>query len=359
MTSPAANTRSKTGEGHEPILPTPILPAPAGPSAPAPQTSQLPISTGGFPLGPFHGTGDQDVAAWLTRFQRVREANGWEDKRANAALKASLQGAAEHWLAAQDDSALYSVDKTATALKAAFSPVNAQLLLAHRAKAFKQAPGQAVEAYAAEMAAICRRIDPAMPPRERAGYLVDGLLPALQEHLLSQLPGELDFDKLVAAARARQAALAATASTSKIEHVAAVTAGNPNAPHTSTDRELLQRMVNRLDSMAERLHRLELTARDSPNDHQAHTSRHPGRDDRSAGQGARQDNYMQRPNRPYDERHAGRAWRHHDRSTGPRERAHDGDREERDRHNYDRRDRGAPPQQWEPTGRTDRGHFFH
>jgi hypothetical protein len=276
-------TRSKTSEGHEPILPSP---AAAGASTLAPPTSQPPIGTGGFPLGQFHGTGDQDVAAWLTRFQRVKDANGWDDKRANAALKASLQGAAEHWLAAQDDDSLYTVDKTATALKAAFSPVNAQLLLAHRAKAFKQAPGQAVEAYAAEMAAICRRIDPAMPARERAGYLVDGLLPALQEHLLSQLPGELDFDKLVAAARARQAALAATAP--RIEHVAVVSAGNPNAPHTSTDRELLQRVVNRLDSMAERLHRLELTARDSPNDHHAHTSRHLNRDDRS-GQGPRQD----------------------------------------------------------------------
>jgi hypothetical protein len=134
------------------------------------------------------------------------------------------------------------------------------------------------------MAAICRRIDPSMPARESAAYLLDGLLPVLQEHLFSQHPGELDFDKLVASARARQAALAAAAP--KIEAVAAVAAAGSGATPT-TDRDLLQRVVNRLDSMAEHLHCLELAARDPPADQ--HTSRpagpttHTDRGDERAG----------------------------------------------------------------------------
>jgi hypothetical protein len=90
------------------------------------------------------------------------------------------------------------------------------------------------------MAAICRWIDPSIAARESAAYLLDGLLPVLQEQLFSQHPGELDFDKLVAAARARQAALAAAAP--KIEAVAAVAAAGSGATPT-TDRDLLQRVV--------------------------------------------------------------------------------------------------------------------
>jgi hypothetical protein len=85
------------------------------------------VVAGSFAVTTFGGAADQDVAAWLARFRRVQDANSWDARRANAALKASLVGAVEQWLAAQDDSEakLDTQEKTEAALKTAFSPVNA------------------------------------------------------------------------------------------------------------------------------------------------------------------------------------------------------------------------------------------
>jgi hypothetical protein len=197
------------------------------------------------------GGADQDVVAGLARFKRIQHTSLWDDRRANAAgLKASLVGAAEAWLAAQDDSTLATIEATSKALKAAFAPVSAQLVLLSRLKALRQAPHEPVEAYAAEIASVCRRLDPNMPAREKAGYLVDDLLPVRKEHLLSTLPLVLDFTQLVAATRARQAAAAAAGPNQPTEDTGA--AAVPELPSRG-DAHALQRVVlKRLDSITDR-----------------------------------------------------------------------------------------------------------
>jgi hypothetical protein len=248
----------------------------AGPSTSTPSTKTvsalppppMPIQLGNMQVTPFAGTPDQDVSTWVTRFKRIQEANGWTEARAAAHLKASLVGAAESWLSAQDESKLTTVEALTSQLANAFGPLNADLVLMHRLQELQQGPTQPVEAYAAEVAAMCRRVDAAMSDRERVAHLLNGIRPVLKEHLLTTLPGELDYQKLVAAARARQAALASTrpayhadGGSSTATMIAAVNDGHGTGATNDIDSKL-QRLLNRMDSMAERLHRLELGARD-------------------------------------------------------------------------------------------------
>lgn len=242
----------------------------------------MPIQLGNMQVTPFAGTPEQDVSTWITRFKRIQEANGWPEARAAAYLKASLVGAAESWLSSQDEGKLTTVEALTTQLAKAFGPLNADLVLMHRLQELQQGPAQPVEAYAAEVAAMCRRVDPHMSDRERATHLLNGIRPVLKERLLTTLPGELDYQKLVAAARARQAALASSRATYQAESgtmpAAAIAAINDGqgAGTTSDIDGKLQRILNRMDSMAERLHRLEIGARDD----QRHGRNHNDGDER-------------------------------------------------------------------------------
>jgi hypothetical protein len=116
---------------------------------PPPMPIQLPV--GNMQVTPFAGTPDQDISTWVTRFKRIQEANGWTEARAAAHLKASLVGAAESWLSAQDESKLTTVEALTTQLAKAFGPLNADLVLMHRLQELQQGPTQPVEAYAAEV----------------------------------------------------------------------------------------------------------------------------------------------------------------------------------------------------------------
>lgn len=268
----------------------------------------------------FSGAAGQDVVQWIARFKRIQGANGWSDERAAAYMKASLVGAAEAWLSAQDESRLESVEHIEKRLLEAFGPLNEGLVLMHQLQAKRQPADQPVEAYAAEVASLCRRLDVSMSPRERAAHLLNGILPALKEHLLSTLPGELDTTKLVTAARARQAALTTTQAASSTNNAAvgaatAIAATAASHQENSVD-DKLQRIMNRLDSMADRLHKLEIKTRDDNEVDQRGRPYYQGTGNQSSAR--TQDYTNNQPYHHHDNRRQGqRDWRQNGRAPQP------------------------------------------
>jgi hypothetical protein len=254
----AGSTRSATAAqiapGSSATDAGPSTSTPTGKTVLALPPPPVPIQLGNMQFTPFAGTPDQDVSTWVTRFKRIQEANGWTEARAAAHLKASLVGAAESWLSTQSETKLTTVESLTTHLAKAFGPLNADLVLMHRLQEVQQGPTKPVKAYAAAVAAMCRRVDVAMSDRERVAHLLNGIRPELKEDLLTTLPGELDYQKLLAAARARQAALASPRPAYHVDNSYATTAaiaavsGGQSTGATSDIDSNLQRILNLIDS---------------------------------------------------------------------------------------------------------------
>jgi len=202
----------------------------------------------------FSGAPSEDVRRWLERFALLREANGWQENRARATLAVHLTGPAEAWLVAQPAQRVDTLAHLTAALLEDFAPVNDGLHLRDRLMSRYQGPEEPVEAYAAAILDLCRQLNANLPGADKCAYLLHGLQPALKEHLLVTLPNADNVSDLIKAARTKQQAMRA-ASTGQVHAV---------TDTTSLIRDLaadMRRVLNRVDSLAERVSQLEVAHR--------------------------------------------------------------------------------------------------
>lgn len=254
-------------------------PAAAAPAAP---------STG-LKLEPYGASKDEDVRRWLDRFALYRDANGLNDARARATLAFSLSGPAENWLNAQPADTVDTVERLTAALRAAFSPIDESAVLRERVMSRRQGQRESVEAHAAVVLDLCRRLDVNMPARDRCGYIIYGLHAAIKEHLLSTLPNADNVENLLRAARNKEQALQA---------VMPATVNAATFQERNPLQELAQdirRVLNKMDSLSDRVAQIESHQRQ-----ERAGDRTPGRFNDNAARA--RDNYNDRgPQRPqYD-----------------------------------------------------------
>ena len=210
---------------------------------------------GGFKIEPFGGNPREDVRRWLDRFELLRTANAWPEERARAALALNLVGAAESWLHAQAPDVIDTVEHLAAALRAAFAPVDESLALRDQLMSRRQGSTESVEAYAASVLELCRRLDIQMPARDKCAFLLHGFNAEIKAHLLTTMPGADNVGNLLQAARTREHALLATRPAPAVH---AATHERDPIGELSGD---VRRVLNRLDSLSDRVGRLEEQAR--------------------------------------------------------------------------------------------------
>ena len=221
--------------------------APAGPSVTRPDF--------------FSGTRNEDVRRWLDKFQLHREANGWNDARARSMMAVCLTGPAENWFHAQAEDQVDTIEHLTAALRAGFAPVDDSLALRDRLMSRRQGTSESVEAYGAEILELCRHLDRNMPGREKCAYLLHGLREPLKEHVLTEHPGADNVAQVLQTARIKEQAMRSTATQPNGVHAVAFDAGELALQEIAQD---LRRVLNRMDSIAERVSALERRSRDPP-----------------------------------------------------------------------------------------------
>ena len=212
---------------------------------------------GQAPTGPantrpdaFGGNRTEDVRRWLDRFQLHREANGWNDARARSMMAVSLTGPAENWFHAQADDQVDTVEHLTASLRAAFAPVDDSLALRDQLMSRRQGHSESVEAYGADILELCRHLDRNMAGREKCAYILHGLREAIKEHVLTQHPGTDNVANVLQAARIKEQATRTTTSPSSGVHAA--TYGTNDAAFRELAQDM-RRVLDRLDSISDRL----------------------------------------------------------------------------------------------------------
>ena len=137
---------------------------------------------------PFFGKPTEDLAAFLSHFERYSNFCGWDSKQCLRALPLYLQGNAGSWYASLNTS-FDSYDDLTKALKEQFSNPASIWLLRQQLSARKQNETKSLANYAAEIRRLCKRLS--LSDSECMHYFIQGLHPDLKSHVILGQPKTL------------------------------------------------------------------------------------------------------------------------------------------------------------------------
>jgi len=137
---------------------------------------------------PFFGKPTEDLAAFLSHFERYSNFCGWDSKQCLRALPLYLQGNAGSWYASLNTS-FDSYDDLTKALKEQFSNPASIWLLRQQLSARKQNETESLANYAAEIRRLCKRLS--LNDSEGMHYFIQGLHPDLKSHVILGQPKTL------------------------------------------------------------------------------------------------------------------------------------------------------------------------
>ena len=137
---------------------------------------------------PFFGKPTEDLAAFLSHFERYSNFCRWDSKQCLRALPLYLQGNAGSWYASLNTS-FDNYDDFTKALKEQFSIPASIWLLRQQLSARKQNETESLANYAAEIRRLCKRLS--LSDSECMHYFIQGLHPDLKSHVILGQPKTL------------------------------------------------------------------------------------------------------------------------------------------------------------------------
>jgi hypothetical protein len=197
-TGPAANTRAFARSrllAQRQLFSPPPPPTPPSPPTPAmadaPAHDPMPVVNHGLPSpGSFHGTDTENGVDWLDSFNLYAAYKNMTAEVKLAAFAMLLKGNAAAWYRTLEAGQRDTTAHLTTAFTVRYGPAqhslwqrNSQLWLT------KQQPAEKVQDY---MARVLRAAQDAnVPEAQRHLSVVNGLLPAIRQHVLLQDPADL------------------------------------------------------------------------------------------------------------------------------------------------------------------------
>lgn len=136
--------------------------------------------------GRFRGGVEENVQEYLTQFERVSRANGWDANKKKVILPCYLEGAALKWLENLEDSRGNELtwDEIVTGMKETFQGIAWDEQLEFKLRMRMQEENEAVEAYMQDVLNLCVKVDRDMQDSTKIKHILRGLKPSLLEKVM-------------------------------------------------------------------------------------------------------------------------------------------------------------------------------
>lgn len=136
--------------------------------------------------GKFKGGFDDNVESYVTQFDRISKANGWDERKKLVVIPCYLEGAALKWyenLEARLGDAI-TWENVKNGLKEAFQSIAWDEQQEYRLRMRMQEGDEPVESYFQDVINLCAKVDPGMTERCQIKHVLRGLSPSLLEKVM-------------------------------------------------------------------------------------------------------------------------------------------------------------------------------
>lgn len=136
--------------------------------------------------GKFKGGVEENVEEYLTQFERVARANGWNDNKKKVILPCYLEGAALKWYENIEGTLGENITwaQISEGMKETFQGIAWEEQVEYRLRMRMQGETEPVEAYVQDVLNLCQKVDHNMVERSRIKYVLRGLRPSLLEKVM-------------------------------------------------------------------------------------------------------------------------------------------------------------------------------
>lgn len=138
--------------------------------------------------GKFRGGVEENVEEYLTQFERVAKANGWDEAKKKVILPCYLDGAALKWFenleSTQGDIAGVTWVQIKEGMKETFQGIAWEEQVEYRLRMRMQDEAEPVESYVQDVLNLCQKVDARMNERSKIKYVLRGLKPSLLEKVM-------------------------------------------------------------------------------------------------------------------------------------------------------------------------------
>lgn len=136
----------------------------------------------------FRGGVEENVEEYLTQFERVARANGWDDTKKKVILPCYLDGAALKWFenveGTQGDGAEVTWAQIKEGMRETFQGIAWEEQVEYRLRMRMQEEAEPVEAYVQDVLNLCQKVNAHMDERSKIKYVLRGLKPSLLEKVM-------------------------------------------------------------------------------------------------------------------------------------------------------------------------------
>ncbi|CAF4673345.1 unnamed protein product, partial [Rotaria sp. Silwood2] len=159
---------------------------------------------GSQPIEPFTGAEEQDPLTWLQTIDELFEATKTENNDRRRLLPMYFGDDVKKWYRSENHDSDY--DEFKKQFVNAFTSSIHKLKISTKLMNRRQGNDESVQSYYYDILALCTRLNPDMQEDEKILYLLRGLKPSLQQHVIMNEPKKCK-DLFEHAKRAEAAAL--------------------------------------------------------------------------------------------------------------------------------------------------------
>lgn len=168
--------------------------------------TQAPVLTGNPPT--FSGDDNENFEAYLRRFDRYGQANGWDSEKSRLVLPWALQGTAAEVYDGLSNEQRRTYESLCHALRERFRPARYEEMALDQLMTKMQKKDESVHKFASSIQKLiregCTDIDPTSAARFRLKFFLRGLRSSIRQRMA---PSYTNFEEAVAEAKAQEALL--------------------------------------------------------------------------------------------------------------------------------------------------------
>lgn len=157
-------------------------------------------SSSGLKLDAFDGNPAVDAITWLDSFSRIANINNWSAENQLNAFPLYLSGVAHAWFLSLKDDVQKDLGHIKAAFQERFAAGPQDWILSQQLTSRKQAKGERIDAYIADITRLCKRLK--LSDADSMRYFTQGLQPHIQSYVTLARPK--DFQEAESLARMKE-----------------------------------------------------------------------------------------------------------------------------------------------------------